>query len=121
MLSSSRQCNKLISLNELPLYIASAFFTSQPEHQSSVLEILSPFGSSILHKEALADKGQLEPLNPEQLAAIDFILMRRTATFVAVIDSTFSRLVARFRVHDGCDIGSNFFARDFVRARLELS
>ncbi len=106
---------------ELPLFIASAFFTAQPQHQSSVLQKLSPFGSRILHKEALADKGQLEPLNPEQLAVIDFMLMRRTATFVGVIDSTFSKLVARFRVHDGCDIGSNFFARDFDRARVDLS
>lgn len=105
----------------VPLYIASAIFMSQPKHQFHVLKRLASFGSEIVYKEVLADKTDLEHLNSEQLAAIDFMLMCQTSKFVGVLDSSFSKLVARFRETDGHDTGSNTFARDFDTNRIDLS
>ena len=106
---------------EVPLYIASAFFMSKPEHQSHVLKMLAPFGSSVLYKEILADKVDLDPLNSEQLGVVDFMLMCQTAKFVGVLDSSFSKLVGRFREAYGHHSSSNIFAREFDKNRIDLS
>ena len=106
---------------QVPLFVASGIFTARPEYQLRVVQTLIPFGSCILHKEDLVDKQELDYLNSEQLAVIDFMLMRRTAKFVGVFDSSFSKLVARFRETDGHESSTNTFARDFDATRVDLS
>ena len=104
-----------------PLYIASAFFMTNPEQQQEVLEKLAPFGSQIVYKECLINVENLQNLHTEQLAAVDFIVMLMTSTFVGVVDSSFSKLVARFRENDGYAVETNVFAREFDVTRLDLS
>lgn len=106
---------------QAPIYVASGIFSANQEHVPEILNALSPFGSRILHKEMLADTWLLETLNSEQLAAIDFMILRKTSVFVGVLDSSFSKMVARFRTVDGFEPATNIYARTFDSARLDLS
>lgn len=106
---------------QTPLYVASGFFKAQPVHQAHVLKTLAPFGKQIVSKENCMSVQQLHSFNSEQLAAIDFMVMRKTTKFVGVLDSSFSKLVARFRETDGHASETNIFAHDFDPARVDLS
>ena len=43
----------------MPLFMASGYFPSQPEHQKQVLTALGPFGSTIVYKGMLVHRDQL--------------------------------------------------------------
>ena len=58
-------------------------------------------------------------LNFEQLAVIDFAIMR--SKFVGVVDPSFSKPVARCRQTDGYAAETNLFARESDITCLDLS
>ena len=103
------------------LYVASGIFESMPDKTKAITSSLRPFCSQLIRQTNLIDGVLLATLTSEQKAAIDFMLLRNATNFLGVFDSTFSKLVAKYRVLDGYQSSSNFFTLPFDEADFSLN
>ncbi len=103
------------------LYVATGIFESMPDKTEAITTSLGPFCSKLIRQTNLIDRVLLASLTSEQKAAIDFMLLRNASSFLGVFDSTFSKLVAKYRVLDGYQSSSNFFTLPFDEADLSLN
>lgn len=87
-----------------PLYVASGLLTYGASRQlASVVAELRRLGlaARVLYKEALVPDAALAPLNSEQKAAVDFLVLARATAFVGMGSSTFSFYLREHRALAG--------------------
>ncbi len=92
-----------------------------PDKTEAFVTSLEPYCSKLIRQTDLVDHVLLATLTSEQKAAIDFVLLRDAVSFLGVFDSTFSKLVAKYRVLGGYQSSSNFFTLPFDEADFTLN
>lgn len=89
---------------EEPLYVATGLFDynhSSPLSYETTLARLATFSATILHKKMFLSEAELGGLTPDQIAAIDFLVLQHAAQFVGHGASSFSYAVREFRCIHG--------------------
>jgi hypothetical protein len=93
-----QECDKAAMNTSMPLYIASGLFTYDARKNTETIEsMLGPYGKVLRGKHDFIPAPELDALDSEQLAAIDFLVIAHAQVFVGNEKSTFSWYLREFR------------------------
>lgn len=87
----------------MPIYIASGIFQTDPEFANKHFP-----GKVIWYGRQLLQPGELEHLDLEQLAAIDFLVASKAAKFIGWAGSSFSFWIPQERAIHGMDNSTSY-------------
>ena len=90
------------------LYIASGIFATEPDFAE---QHLRQWSSHITNRAALLSPDELDSLDVEQLAAIDFLVVSQATKFVGWQGSSFSFWVPEERALRGLDAATSLLIR----------